>query len=130
MKLKVVDTNRCVGCQNCMFACSRRNGNAGLSNSSIGVKSDGGMENGFKVIVCRACENPPCARACPTDALTPQKGGGVKLNKSKCIGCKACQEACIIDAVFWDEEHSKPVICIQCGYCVDYCPHDILELVD
>lgn len=128
MKLSVVDTERCVGCMNCMFACSRRNGNAGLSNSCIGIKSAGGMENGFKVIVCRACDDPPCARACPTDALTLKEGGGVKLDPSKCIGCKACQKACIIDAVFWDEIHNKPLICSQCGYCVDYCPYDILEL--
>lgn len=128
MKLSVRDVMRCVGCQSCMFACSRRSGNAGLSNSCIGVKSAGGISRGFTVLVCRSCSNPPCANVCPTDALIPKATGGVRLNSSKCIGCGICKDACIIDAVFWNEEQNKPVICVQCGYCVDYCPYEVLEL--
>ena len=129
MKLVVKDSMRCVGCQSCMFACSRRSGNAGLSNTCIGVKSAGGISRGYTVIVCRSCENPPCASVCPTNALSSKNGGGVKLNSSKCIGCGMCKDACIIDAVFWNYEQNKPVICVQCGYCVDYCPYEVLELV-
>jgi Fe-S-cluster-containing dehydrogenase component len=112
-----------------MFACSRRSGNAGLSNTCIGIKSSGGISKGYTVIVCRSCENPPCANVCPTGALTPKEGGGVRLNSSKCIGCGLCKDACIIDAVFWNEQDDKPVICVQCGYCVDYCPYEVLELI-
>ncbi len=129
MKLAVKDAMRCVGCQSCMFACSRRTGNAGLSNTCIGIKSTGGISKGYTVIVCRSCENPPCANVCPTGALMPKEGGGVRLNASKCIGCGLCKDACIIDAVFWNEEQNKPVICVQCGYCVDYCPYEVLELI-
>lgn len=128
MRLSIVDAQRCVGCQSCMFACSRRSGNGGLSNSSIGVKSAGGMSNGFVVVVCRKCSNPPCARSCPYKALTPKEGGGVALDPTKCIGCGACQKSCAIGAVFWNHEQNKPLICIQCGYCVKYCPHGVLEL--
>ena len=126
--LKVVDTERCVGCQNCMFACVRAFGEVGLAKSRIFVRSAGGMERGFVVIVCRACENPPCAAVCPTNALTPRKGGGVRLNLSKCIGCGNCQRACIIGCVFWDEASNKPMICIQCGYCANFCPHGVLSV--
>ncbi|MCD6112531.1 MAG: 4Fe-4S binding protein [Bacteroidales bacterium] len=129
MKLSIIDSGRCVGCQSCMFACSRRNGNAGLTNTAIMVKSKGGVETGFNVIVCSSCVDPPCAKACPTQALTPKEGGGVKFNPNKCIGCKKCVDACIIGAVNWNDEQMKPVICIQCGYCVDYCPHGVLELI-
>ncbi len=69
MRLEMLDTERCVGCQNCMFACTRRQGEGGLSKTCIGVRSIGGTERGFKVIVCRACENPPRVRVCPTGAL-------------------------------------------------------------
>jgi len=129
-RLAVVDEERCVGCQCCMFACSRRLNKPGLAQSSIGVRSNGGMERGFVVVVCRACENPPCARACPTDALVRKDGGGVRLHEDKCIGCGSCVDACVVRAVYWDNETNKPMICIQCGFCVDFCPRGVIELVE
>lgn len=128
MRLAVLDTEKCIGCQSCMFACSRRKGDAGLSQSCIGVRSIGGMERGFTVIVCKACYDPPCARVCPTQALTPRKGGGVRIAPDACIGCGYCRDACIIGAVFWDDETNKPMICVHCGYCADFCPHGVLGL--
>jgi carbon-monoxide dehydrogenase iron sulfur subunit len=128
MRLEVLDTQLCVGCQSCMFACSRRAGVAGLTESRIGVRSAGGMENGFVVVVCRACEDPPCARVCPTEALTLRQGGGVRLAEEKCIGCGNCVKACVLGAVFWNHETAKPMICIHCGYCARYCPHGVLGL--
>lgn len=127
-RLVIVDPERCVGCQCCMFACSRRLNKPGLAQSSIAVRSNGGMERGFVVIVCRVCQDPPCARACPTGALVVQKGGGVRLMEDKCIGCGACAEACIVGAAFLDSETNKPMICVQCGFCVDFCPHGVLAL--
>ncbi len=128
MRLVVTDVDKCIGCQSCMFACTRRTGEAGLSGASIAVRSAGGMERGFVVVVCRACEDPPCAKVCPTGALKLRKGGGVYLDPSKCIGCKLCQEACPIGAVFWDDETNKPMICIHCGYCTKFCPYGVLKL--
>lgn len=111
-----------------MFACSRRQDEAGLAQSCIGVRSIGGMERGFKVIVCRACEDPPCARVCPTDALELRDGGGVSLQPHKCIGCGNCRDACLVHAIFWNDETNKPMICIHCGFCVNFCPHGVLGL--
>ncbi len=126
--LAVIDVDRCVGCQVCMFACARWQGAGGAGRSRIGVQSAGGMAHGFTVIVCRGCEDPPCARVCPTDALRMRKGGGVVLNESRCIGCRNCQEACTLGAVYWDDHDDKPMICIHCGTCADYCPHGVLAL--
>ena len=125
-RLALLDVNRCVGCQLCMYACTRRFGEAGYGKSAILIKSVGGFERGFTVVVCRACEDPPCARACPEEALIVRPGGGVLLRPNLCTGCGLCREACIIGAVFWDEENNKPIICTQCGYCVNYCPHGVL----
>ena len=129
-RLSVIDTERCVGCQLCMFACSRRFGDGGLAKSAIHVRSVGGVERGFIVVVCRACKDPPCASVCPTGALIPRKGGGVIVDYSKCIGCSLCRMACPIGAIMWDEETNKPVICTHCGYCVNYCPHEVLALTE
>lgn len=127
MKLQVLDTERCVGCQLCMFACCRMQGQGGLAKARIGVRSVGGLERGFIVVVCRRCEDPFCAKVCPTGALTPEEGGGVQLELDRCIGCGHCREACLIGAVFWDEETEKPMICIHCGYCAAFCPHGVLR---
>ncbi|MGQ9731293.1 MAG: 4Fe-4S binding protein [Candidatus Zipacnadales bacterium] len=127
-RLAVIDAERCVGCQTCMFACTRWQGFAGVGRSRIGVRSAGGMKHGFVVVVCRGCEDPPCARVCPTDALKLRKGGGVLLNESLCIGCENCRGACTLGAIFWDPETEKPVICIHCGTCTKYCPYGVISL--
>ena len=127
-RLSVVDADKCVGCQCCMFACNRRFAEAGLSRSAIHVKSTGGFERGFVVVVCRACLKPPCTKVCPTDALTPRDGGGVQLNIKKCIGCQNCVKECPFGAIFFDESASKPIICVYCGFCEKYCPYNVIKL--
>jgi Fe-S-cluster-containing dehydrogenase component len=125
-RLSVIDVDLCVGCQSCMFACARRLGHGGLEGSCIHVQSAGGIRKGFIVVVCRACQNPPCARVCPTRALEMREGGGVRLRPQRCIGCGNCAEACPFGAVMWDEEINKPLICVYCGFCASYCPYGVL----
>ncbi|MPM79752.1 hypothetical protein SDC9_126793 [bioreactor metagenome] len=38
-------------------------------------------------IQCRHCEDAPCAKACPHNALT-KEGNSIVVNEEKCIGCK------------------------------------------
>ena len=125
-RLAVMDVERCVGCQACMFACARRLGEGGLATSCIGIHSAGGIRKGFVVVVCRACADPPCARVCPTDALHVREGGGVRLKAELCIGCHNCAEVCPFQAVFWNVEEDKPQICVYCAYCAPYCPYDVI----
>jgi len=127
-RLAVIDSERCVGCQSCMFACVRRHGRGGLAGTRVQVRSDGGIERGFVVIVCRACPDPQCMKVCPADALAPREGGGVNVLSDRCLGCGLCVKACPLDAIFWDEETDKPAICVHCGYCAKHCPHGVLAL--
>jgi len=77
-RLKVAHPERCIGCLGCMFACSRINtGTASLQDSAIKIQTQGGIEGDFRVVVCRGCQDAPCARACPTGALEQKADGRV-----------------------------------------------------
>ena len=127
-KLSVIDVDLCVGCQSCMFACNRRFAEAGVARSAIHVQSVGGVEHGFIVKVCRACQDPPCFKVCPSGAISKRRGGGVLLDYTKCISCGNCVKGCIVGAVQWDITIDKPVICVYCGYCASYCPYGVIRL--
>lgn len=111
-----------------MLSCSERMGYAGMGKSAIKVLTRGGFETGFKIIVCRACLDPPCARVCPEAALRPRHGGGVILEPRRCTGCGHCAAACDIGAVTMDPDTGKPIICVYCGYCAPFCPHKVIAL--
>jgi len=127
-RLKVAHPERCIGCLSCMFACSRVNtGRASLDRSAIKIKTQGGLEGDFAVVVCRACKDPPCVKACPTGALEQKEDGSVVFHRDLCKGCGNCADACLIRAIHLDEE-GKAVKCRHCGACVAFCPHGVLEL--
>jgi Fe-S-cluster-containing dehydrogenase component len=127
-RIKVAHPERCIGCLSCMFACSRTHtGRASLQDSAIKILTRGGIEGDFVVVVCRGCENPPCARACPTGALERRPDGSVVFHKDLCTGCGKCKDACLIGAITLGKE-GKPIKCMHCGACVAFCPHGVLEL--
>jgi Fe-S-cluster-containing dehydrogenase component len=127
-RLKVAHPERCIGCLSCMFACSRINtGRASLDRSAINVRTQGGLEGDFAVVVCHACKDPPCVAACPTGALEQREGGRVVFHRDLCQGCGACADACLIRAISLDAE-GKAIKCKHCGACVAFCPHGVLEM--
>jgi Fe-S-cluster-containing hydrogenase component 2 len=122
---------RCIGCHSCSLACARQvYKQLSWNNAGIRIFSSGGMSTGFEAHVCLACDPAPCAEACPTEALTQRKGGGVKVKHDLCIQCGACAEACPADAIRLDPDSGLPYLCIHCGRCVPFCPHACLELTD
>ena len=48
-----------------------------------------------------------------------------------CLQCDEawCLKACPVDAIYLDET-TEPSVCIHCGRCVPYCPHDCLEMAE
>ena len=46
------------------------------------------------IAMCNHCDNPPCVRACPTQATFKNKDGAVMMDFHRCIGCRFCMAAC------------------------------------
>lgn len=86
---------------------------------------------------CNHCADAPCVTACPVTALFTRDDGIVDFNWDRCIGCKACIQACPYDALYIDPETSTAAKCNYCSHkvdvglepsCVQVCPeHAIIS---
>lgn len=121
--------SKCIGCYSCMFACARYNYRSfSPRDSAVQIKTIGGYEGNIVADYCRGCLDPPCAASCPTSALTPRPGGGVKYSSTPCDSCGNCLEACPVKVITVSKKTGKPIICVQCGICTQFCPHGCLEM--
>ena len=105
----------CSGCRICELACSIHH--FGVNNpkkSAVRVLVTYPQPVVRMPIVCSQCKIPVCADACPVGALT-RSGGVVHLDKSVCISCMKCVEACPFGAMFAHEEIDNPIKCDLCG---------------
>lgn len=99
--------------------------------------------SGYEVTTsCRGCIAKRCFDACPVGAITFDENHHAKIDKSKCINCgrcanacqysairnniRPCQQACKVGAITTDPETKAAAInndkCISCGACVYSCP--------
>jgi Fe-S-cluster-containing dehydrogenase component len=123
--------NKCIGCFSCMLACAAVNEKShSINNSRLKIRTKGGLQSKFIAITCRACKEPACFEACKHNALKLRPGGGVICITENCVGCKACVEACVMKAVFFNESTKKAIICKHCGVCTKFCPHGCLKMED
>lgn len=130
--LRAAGMNKCLGCFACMLVCSAVNRkNHSISKSAIKIRTAGGLQGKMVADVCQACTGErACAEACPSGALENRPGGGVIFKSERCICCRRCEKACIVSAIFYDEDEHKPIICKHCGVCTRFCPHNCLSMED
>jgi hydrogenase-4 component A len=92
----IAEPKLCIGCNTCMAACTLVHKVQGLqSHPRLTVVRNGPAT---APILCRNCEDAPCAKVCPVNAIT-QSGDAVVLNEVTCIGCKLCAIACPFGAI-------------------------------
>ncbi len=92
----LVRTDKCIDCGECVDACrlwSRTPDSAEARRSVVTYKDAIGRER-YLSIGCMHCKNPSCMAVCPAGAIEKGAGGVVTVDKSRCIGCKYCYQAC------------------------------------
>ncbi|MBG6244489.1 electron transporter [Candidatus Symbiopectobacterium sp. 'North America'] len=100
----IAEPKRCIGCNTCMAACTQIHRQHGLqTHPRLTVKRDA---QGTAPVLCRHCEDAPCAQVCPVNAIT-QRNNSVVLDEVACIGCKLCAIACPFGAI--TPSGSKPL---------------------
>lgn len=91
----------------------------------------------FSVMRCNHCTDAPCVEICPVEALHIREDGIVDFDNERCIGCKACTQACPYDALYIDPQTHTAAKCNYCAHridvglepaCVNVCPeHAIIS---
>ena len=121
---------KCTGCRICEMVCSFENSKiTNPKKARLRIYRSNEEPLVDFPIACHHCADAPCIKVCPTNAITRTKDGMVVVNKSKCIGCGACVEACPFGAMFMDPDENIAINCILCGACVDACPVKALHVL-
>lgn len=116
----LINTRECVGCKACEMACKSRNN---LESPGPRLRKVQTVEEGTfpdtKVtcmsLACMHCENPACAEVCPAGAIAKYDDGTVRADRSKCIGCQACNAACPWGVPQYRDEDGTMVKCDGCA---------------
>jgi len=129
-----VDETRCNGCRRCEAVCQVVSlANGGLALPRIRIHRG---EGGWRVRICRHCEQAPCADACVSGAMRADPARGVvELDASRCVGCYSCVMECPFGAVFMVEIEAGGCRAVKCDgcrergdlWCARYCPTGALR---
>jgi Fe-S-cluster-containing dehydrogenase component/formate-dependent nitrite reductase membrane component NrfD len=131
----VIDQDRCIGCHACTVACKEEHQvPVGVFRTWVKQIEKGEFPHTsrhFGVMRCNHCDASPCTEICPTSALYRRADGIVDFDNRRCIGCKACMQACPYDALYIDPNSNTAAKCNFCAHrvemklepaCVIVCP--------
>ena len=130
-----IDLRKCIGCHACTIACKAEHDiPVGVHRCWVKTVEKGTFPDTrrfFFPVLCNQCTDAPCVRICPTRALFKRRDGIVDLHGDRCIGCRACMEACPYDQLFIDPNTHTAEKCNFCANrvenkllpaCVSVCP--------
>ncbi len=134
-KALTFDPHLCTGCMYCMTVCSTYNeGRTSLSKARLRIiRHEGHALTGideedeliFSLAGCKQCEEPSCAKSCPSSALERNEStGAIVIRQDRCTGCRACIDSCPFDGISFNEDKNQIFKCDLCDgdpQCVKFC---------
>ncbi|NOX37266.1 MAG: polysulfide reductase NrfD [Calditrichaeota bacterium] len=137
----IIDNRKCIGCHACTVACKAEHDvPIGVNRTWVKYIEKGQFPHTrrvFSVMRCNHCEDAPCVEICPVQALYIREDGIVDFDNRRCIGCKACTQACPYDSIYIDPQTHTAAKCNYCAHridiglepaCVNVCPeHAIIS---
>jgi Fe-S-cluster-containing dehydrogenase component len=146
------DAARCKGCRGCEYDCADANGlPEPLPNKEIkGLRTPDDKHRTvvneyhtskgivYSKMQCMHCNEPACAAACLTQAMSKKIDGPVVWDGDKCMGCRYCMVSCPFDIPKFEYHSPNPKIekCTMCfetrvqkgelPACVENCPNEAL----
>lgn len=129
MKELKIKKEGCVGCQACEMVCSAVHG-GGFNPKYARIRIAARLPLPKSPTVCIFCEDAPCIETCPTESISREEIGILKVDRNTCTGCELCVEACPYRGLFFDHRANIPISCDLCGgkpKCTDVCPVDLIS---
>ena len=122
-----IDLRKCIGCHACTIACKAEHDiPVGVNRCWVKTVEKGTFPDTrrfFFPVLCNQCDEAPCAKICPTNALFKRRDGIVDLHGDSCIGCRACMVACPYDQLFIDPNtHTAE----KCNFCANRVENELL----
>lgn len=118
-----IDNRVCIGCHACTVARkSEHSVPIGVNRTWVKYIEKGTFPNtrrSFSVQRCNHCDDAPCVEIYPVTSLYRRPDGIVDFDSDRCIGCKACMQACPYDALYLDPETLTAAKCNYCTHRVD-----------
>ncbi len=139
MKRVYVNEEWCLGCHLCEYQCAFANSGEEDMFKAFNrkekplprIRVEDGMENGEKIhfaVSCRHCKTPYCVKGCITGALSVGEDGVIKIDDTRCVGCRTCIAMCPYGCLVVG--HTKTMLkcelCTENGgepACVKNCPN-------
>ena len=126
-----VNPEKCTACRICELSCSFRHHreiNPSRSRIRVNIFHEDFF---FYPNVCNQCEDAWCAGICPNYALIKdRKSGVVKLDESRCVGCRMCVQACPFGSMGFDSRNGISEKCNLCDgdpECIKSCFYHAIE---
>jgi tetrathionate reductase subunit B len=134
-KVLIIDITKCNGCHNCQVACKDEHvGNdwspiskpqpmTGQFWTKVHDKVRGTVPKvkvSYLHSICRHCDDAPCIKACPNQAIYKRTDGIVIINPDKCTGNKKCIQECPYDdVIYFNEALNIAQKCTFCAHLID-----------